>query len=456
MPMSLDHTLVPTFPDTADCTSASPITAEELKEQILLDGIANINDIMKSVTSGSLLIEDAGADINNIIQNLLQAYPDSTLYGEQLAQILEDSREAFESYADFIELADEAKTERNPKELSKLMALMQEKEEEVVRDFKILTLSLENIVRDIDDHPINQNVNLTKNSSSIFETLRSFRAFLVFLVVLTFSGCFFDKSGIAPPDGGNNNNHDAATCVGNQCPDAGDGQVPNPDGGDAGDGSVTPDAGPDAGDAQITTETNCGDGLDNDGDGDTDCADSDCNGKACGPECECGPDGDAHETVCTLNSPDGDSDGYPNCADIPDCDGQSCGPECECGPDGDAHETNCSITNIDRDGDGNANCADDDCYGESCGVGCACDMAGNATEDGSPLDINSACYDGIDNDGDGFTDRMDGDCQGNSTCNVACGPLDDVLDPCLTNCLDCPNGYCNENKICVTEDPPCH
>ncbi len=63
-------------------------------------------------------------------------------------------------------------------------------------------------------------------------------------------------------------------------------------------------------------ETNCGDGVDNDGDGDTDCFDADCEGKdPCGSEeapghCDDGIDNDADGDI---DCDDVDCAGFPGC-----------------------------------------------------------------------------------------------------------------------------------------------
>ena len=86
-------------------------------------------------------------------------------------------------------------------------------------------------------------------------------------------------------------------------------------------------------------ESACGDGIDNDHDGDTDCEDSDCAGQG---SCE------TTETTCN-DSFDNDGDGDTDCEDT-DCFGQTgCTTETICG-DGE-----------DNDNDGDTDCADSDC-----------------------------------------------------------------------------------------------
>jgi subtilisin-like proprotein convertase family protein len=114
----------------------------------------------------------------------------------------------------------------------------------------------------------------------------------------------------------------------------------------------------------------CGDGVDNDADGSTDCADSSCaDAPRCMPETACG------------DGVDNDGDGPADCADT-DCAGTAlCQPETDCG------------NGIDDDGDGRVDCAD---------PGCA-----TRCEAGAEV----SCNDGIDNDADGTADCLDSDCE---------------------------------------------
>ncbi|MFC1482608.1 kelch repeat-containing protein, partial [Myxococcota bacterium] len=135
----------------------------------------------------------------------------------------------------------------------------------------------------------------------------------------------------------------------------------------------------------------CDDGTDDDGDGLVDCADPNCGGQVCDPGglvctagmCAC--PGGTVETLCF--------DGLDN-----DCDGQSdCAGLCE------DPEITCD-DNQDNDQDNSTDCADPDCAG----VG-YCE---------SP---EVTCDDGQDNDGDGMTDCFDADCNGDPACAGSCG-----------------------------------
>ncbi|MCY0998702.1 hypothetical protein OWM54_16305 [Myxococcus sp. MISCRS1] len=200
------------------------------------------------------------------------------------------------------------------------------------------------------------------------------------------------------------------------------------------------------------TESDCGNGEDDDEDRSIDCADrDDCEGKSCGAGCVC-TDGRKTESLCTPDSGDEDGDGRLNCAD-PDCERKECGPGLSCNNVGSCVEGACD-NGEDDDGDGQTDCADSDCSGQSCGVGCACRNSAKA---------EASCTDGIDNDGDGTTDTpsvdcQDSDCGGqlcvagepNAVCGVtskrcaevSCNDLVDNDKDGLTDCADtqdCPN-----------------
>jgi len=129
----------------------------------------------------------------------------------------------------------------------------------------------------------------------------------------------------------------------------------------------------------------CSDGIDNDGDGDTDCADSECQGLAV-----------CIESNCT-NGIDDDGDGYTDCADS-DCQGTF---ECR------ENTANACRDGIDNDGDGHIDCADDECWDFS-----FCE----------PVEVD--CEDGLDNDEDGLTDCEDSDCLALPVCGGFCYPVD--------------------------------
>jgi subtilisin-like proprotein convertase family protein len=159
------------------------------------------------------------------------------------------------------------------------------------------------------------------------------------------------------------------------------------------------------GDGSFPDETNfvpgeiCDDEIDNDLDGDVDCADVDCLGN---PVCA---------EICD-DEEDNDFDGDTDCADD-DCVGDdACLEICD--------------DELDNDLDGDTDCADSDCVGDD-----AC------------LEI---CDDDEDNDLDGDTDCADTDCVGTDACLEIC---DDELDNDLDGDTDCDDDDCVEFEACL-------
>ena len=200
----------------------------------------------------------------------------------------------------------------------------------------------------------------------------------------------------------------------------------------------------------------CDDGVDNDGDMDVDCVDQDCINRSCGTGCVCGGY-KRTETLCG-DGVDNDGDGAIDCADS-DCSTQTCGTGCVC-QGSKPVEFACTDT-LDNDRDNAADCGDTDCAGKSCSIapatGCTC--AGlKKTEDAT------ACNDTLDNDGDGPVDCADSDCNGKSCsvspatgCVCASGTKTEASTACAdgldndgdgkTDCVDTPD--CN-NRACGT------
>jgi cysteine-rich repeat protein len=166
----------------------------------------------------------------------------------------------------------------------------------------------------------------------------------------------------------------------------------------------------------------CGNGVDDDGDGLVDGADADCGALSE----QCG------------NGYDDDYDGLYDCED-PDC-GYFCGYEAQCA-DG-----------KDDDGDGLVDCDDPDCFG-ACGVETQCfdgydddydglydcDDPDCAEACGQGLEL---CDDGEDDDGDGLVDCDDPDCAG--LCGVGELVCDDDLDGDGDGLVDCDDPDCAE------------
>jgi hypothetical protein len=117
-----------------------------------------------------------------------------------------------------------------------------------------------------------------------------------------------------------------------------------------------------------SSEPRCDNGLDDDADELTDCADPDCDERACGAELHCLKLACIPTTESRCGDDlDEDGDEDVDCEDE-DCDGQSCGVGCVCA-DKDKTESNCEDA-IDNDGDDEVDCEDvEDCLEMPCGDG---------------------------------------------------------------------------------------
>jgi hypothetical protein len=156
----------------------------------------------------------------------------------------------------------------------------------------------------------------------------------------------------------------------------------------------------------------CGDHLDNDSDGLTDCDDFD----------DCAADPSCTETACS-DGIDNDGDTDTDCADF------------DCAADPSCFESDCTNT-LDDDGDGAADCADPDC-----------ELA--------PLcDESMHCADGIDNDHDGTIDCEDFRCSAAANCDEStrCG---DHIDNDFDDDVDCADTDCETNAACTTPEANC-
>ena len=246
--------------------------------------------------------------------------------------------------------------------------------------------------------------------------------FSICLMVLATFGCgrsqlkFFDDPTVSESD------------CGNRIDDDGDGLVD----------CLDPDCKADP--ACVVAAENCGNRIDDDGDGLIDCADPDCtNHRLClpmGPEiCDNGLDDDGdgladcrdgdcrrapacnRREVCD-NGVDDNGNGLVDCAD-PDCVGQ---PGCE--------RPEVCDNGLDDDGDGLVDCFDLDCRGNPI---CA---------------RREVCDNGVDDDGDGMIDCMDSDCQG----HPSCGPLREICgngrDDDLDGRIDCADDDCRFDPRC--------
>ena len=155
-------------------------------------------------------------------------------------------------------------------------------------------------------------------------------------------------------------------------------------------------------------ETSCTDGVDNEGDGDIDCADSECaTSFGCGEVCDDGTDDDF--------------DGNADCRDSECADTEYCRSfEWDCN-DGD-----------DEDGDELIDCADVD----DCGEVVFC--------------LPEICDDEIDNDEDGRTDCFDEECAEDPYCSTFewnCADGVDNDDDSLVDCDD--TEECADTPVCI-------
>jgi hypothetical protein len=168
----------------------------------------------------------------------------------------------------------------------------------------------------------------------------------------------------------------------------------------------------DAGSSSVWTCTieYCDDHVDNDGNSDTDCADSECSGV--------GYCGDEHNNCG--DGLDNDGDGLIDCLDHLDC-YEFCSVEVSC------------ENGIDDDGDKLLDCDDPDCREEPvCGL------------------IEWNCMDGIDNDGDGLVDCEDDDpvCAWSWLCNW--------FEDCENDVDDYGTDPEDPDELADCLDPECH
>jgi hypothetical protein len=228
-------------------------------------------------------------------------------------------------------------------------------------------------------------------------------------------------------------------------------------------------------DCQAAAETDCFDGVDNDEDGMTDCADPDCV-EASGGTCDTGEAGicAAGTLACSggaeqclpdtepqAEGPAGDA----TCGDAldNDCDGATdeIDPDCQL-----AAETDC-FDGTDNDDDALGGCADADCDGAT-GEPCQTDQlglceAGTSTCVGGAAQCvsdsepqvegpagSASCTDQVDNDCDGFLDDVDPDCQ-----VMAEAECFDGLDNDDDGLFDCADPDCEgvANGGCTTDQP---
>lgn len=217
----------------------------------------------------------------------------------------------------------------------------------------------------------------------------------------------------------------------------------------------------------------CADAVDNDCDGDVDCLDTDCapdpvcgggcgdgfclNAELCTCSVDCGTP-PAQETGFCNDGLDDDCDGSTDCADV-DChsdpvcqvcgDGicvpaEFCSGCVDCGPPG-PEITGVCADGIDNDCDGSTDCADGGCISDpACAGVCpdgTCDLAERctcSTDCGTPpANEIGACTDGLDNDCDSAIDCGDSDCFADVACGGNCGDGTCVTSERCTCPIDC-------------------
>lgn len=164
----------------------------------------------------------------------------------------------------------------------------------------------------------------------------------------------------------------------------------------------------------VSKETNCVDGVDNNGNGLTDCDDPDC---ADHQACVINED----KEICDNNIDDNDNG-------LTDCDDPECSDHSNCTI---ARETICD-DGIDNDGDGYTDCEDTDCV-----------------DDPACINNHENCTDGIDNTGNGLTDCDDPECQYHVACQSGDDEIcDDGIDNDDNGLTDCDDPYCSNHPSC--------
>lgn len=148
----------------------------------------------------------------------------------------------------------------------------------------------------------------------------------------------------------------------------------------------------------------CSDGIDNDCNGDEDCADPACIDQSCGAGATC-RQLSCRESNCA-DFADGDQDNLTDCAD-PDCAGLACGTGTGAACVGTACTELLCGDSSDNDLDTLKDCMETGCVDAGCGV------LGTCMDDGGCWEPREGtCDDGSDNDGDTRIDCDDTDCNG--------------------------------------------
>lgn len=185
----------------------------------------------------------------------------------------------------------------------------------------------------------------------------------------------------------------------------------------------------------------CNDGLDNDQDGQVDCADAGCRISKPGGGTACLAKETTEETC--HDGADNDGNGLVDCKDLGCEDLTTC------------HEQSCT-DGVDDDQDGLTDCNDEDCTNlQACAENCqdGKDNNGNGLVDCDDNTCTLACNesqncgDGLDNDKNGLTDCQDlASCKGHPACNEDCT---DGMDNDKNGQIDCADVACKSNPVCA-------
>jgi hypothetical protein len=188
----------------------------------------------------------------------------------------------------------------------------------------------------------------------------------------------------------------------------------------------------------------CGDGVDNDDDGKTDCYDPDCSGD---PACR------SAEVACA-DGLDNDQDSSTDCEDTDCVNDEACLPESNC------------RDMIDNDQDSYTDCEDDDCANDSwCNAEQICDDQYDNDndhdtdcwdpdcEEDAYCQAEADCHDDIDNDADYHTDCEDTDCASDPWC-LPESVCNDDMDNDHDGLTDCDDEDCTGDPNCVEHCTP--
>ena len=189
----------------------------------------------------------------------------------------------------------------------------------------------------------------------------------------------------------------------------------------------------------------CSDGMDTDGDGNVDCADSDCDAEAI-VVCEDGEPvtGLTPEMIAELanarcmNGESDDGNRFIDCGDFSCSRNEPLITVCE------NSNAQC-MDGLDNDEDGNLDCDDRDCTNND-----------RVTVCDGPESTDETCMDGMDNDMDGFLDCEDFDCSMNDDVTVCDGTIENTDLACSNGDDDDGNGFidCDDNN-CPDDGSAC-